>query len=123
MRNLQFSSKKSPTKMAKKRVLLSIQVHNAQRMLVTFLTLGCILLGTISIFLFNKVAMRGYVLQQETEKNYKLLIDKEKIYSKIAHYETQDFISEAPLAQVMFVPNMDSRHFAIIKSQELTARK
>ena len=109
--------------MTKKRVLLSIQVKNTQNLLVTFLTIGCVILGTISIFLFNRVAMRGYVLQQETEKNYTLLTEKEEIYSKIANYETQDFISEAPLAQVMFVPNMNKRNFAIIKENTLTAKK
>jgi hypothetical protein len=105
----------------KKRILLSLRVHNTQRLLVTFLTFGCIILGTIYIFLFNKVAMRGYVLQQETEKNSQLLIDKEKIYSKIAQYETQDFISEAPVSQAMTIPRQ--KKFVVIKSQELTAKK
>jgi hypothetical protein len=109
--------------MAKKRVLLSIQVHDTQRLLIMFLTIGVVLLGTVYIFLFNRVAMRGYVLQQETEKNYELLIDREEVYSKIAQYETQDFISEAPLAQIMFVPNMNKRNFAIIKENVLTAKK
>jgi len=109
--------------MAKKRVLLSLQVYNTQRLLVTFLAIGCIILGTAYVFLFNRVAMRGYVLQQETEKNSNLVIQKEQIVSKIARYETQDFISEAPLAQVMFVPNMNKRNFAIIKENTLTAKK
>ena len=109
--------------MTKKRVLLSFQVYNTQRLLVSFMTIGCIILGTAYIFLSNRVAMRGYVLQQETEKNNELTIQKEKIYSKIAQYETQDFISEAPLAQIMFTPNMNKRNFAIIKADTLTAKK
>lgn len=104
-----------------KRVLLSLQVHNTQRLLVTFLSIGCIMLGTIYIFLSNRVAMRGYVLQQETEKNAELIINKEKVFSKIAQYETQDFISEAPVAQFMITPS--AKDFAVIRSQELTAKK
>ena len=63
----------------KKRILLSLQVHNTQKLLVTFLTFGCVILGTIYIFLFNSVAMRGYVLQQETV---------ESIYCKMIDYFT-----------------------------------
>lgn len=107
--------------MAKKRILLSLRIHNTQRMLVTFLALGGIILGTIYVFLFNRMAMRGYVLQQETESNSQLLIEKEKISSKIARYETQEFISDAPATQIMIVPKIEN--FAIIRSQELTAKK
>ena len=107
--------------MAKKRILLALQVHNTQRLLVTFLSLGAVVLGTMYVFLFNSVAMRGYVLQQETEINSRLTIDKEKVFSKIAQYETQSFISEAPSAQFMVVP--DIKNFAIIKADTLTAKK
>ncbi len=109
--------------MAKKRVLLSIQVYNTQRLLLSFLILGAIILGTAYIFLSNRVAMRGYVLQQETEKNYNLLLEKERIYSKISQYQTQDFISEAPLAQTMLASDTSNQHFAVIKEKVLTAQK
>jgi hypothetical protein len=105
----------------KKRIVLALQIHNTQKLLMMFLTLGCVFLGTMYVFLFNKVAMRGYVLQQETDQHNQLLIDKEKIYSRISQYETRDFISEAPVSQAMMV-NIN-KNFAVIKSQALTAKK
>jgi len=109
--------------MTKKRVLLSLQIYSTQRLLLTFLTVSCVLLGTVYIFLFNRVAMRGYVLQQETEKNYNLTTQKEELNSKIAQYQTQDFISEAPIAQSMMMSNSKTNSFAIVKENIFTAQK
>jgi len=65
--------------------------------------------------------MRGYVLQQETEANSKLMVDRELVLSKIAQYEAQDTLAETQTSQMMVMDT--ARHFAIIKSQALTAKK
>jgi hypothetical protein len=104
-----------------KRFHLSLIAKQTQRLLFSLLLGASAVLFIGQLFLMNQLALGGYALTLEAEKQVKLVQKKDALEIKMAQLQTQEFLKKSGQVQTLTVRN-DLQTYVSIPNQTYTAQ-
>lgn len=97
----------------KKRFHLSLVVNQTRKVLLFLLSSLAIGLFILQLFLMNNLALRGYALSRLIEQNAQLAQTTEQLEVRLAHLQTQEFVSKVNTTKQMVAKNTNQQYVLV----------